>query len=66
MQTVKAAGIWLACCLVPLAIMVVGSLPDRDFLWGALVMPMLIVALVFCGLVMVATWQQHRMGRTTA
>ena len=67
MHTVKAAGIWLACGLVPVAIVVLGSLPDREFRWGALVMPMLMVALFFWflgGLVMVATWQQHRVERT--
>jgi lipopolysaccharide export LptBFGC system permease protein LptF len=67
MQTLKAAGIWLACGLVPLAIVAVGSLPDRDVIWGAPVMPLLMVALFFWflgGLVMVATWQQHGMERT--
>ena len=66
-QTVKAAGIWLACGLVSVAIVVLGSLPDRDVIWGALVMPLLMVALFFWflgGLVMVATWQQHRPERT--
>ncbi len=66
MQTLKAAGIWLACGLVPLAIVVVGSLPDHDVLWPALVMPILMVTLflwLLGGLVMVATWQQHRMER---
>lgn len=63
MRTMKAAGIWLACGLVPVAIVVVGSLPDRPGLWGAVVMPMMMVSLFFWflgGLVMVATWQQHR------
>lgn len=66
MQTVKAAGIWLACGLVPVAVMLVGSLPDRDMLWPAVVMPMFMAALflwLLGGLVMVATWQQHRMER---
>jgi hypothetical protein len=64
MQTVKAAGIWLACGLVPLAIVFVGMLPDGDGLWPAVVMPMFMLTLflwLLGGLVMVATWQQHRM-----
>ncbi len=64
MQTAKRAGIWAACGLVPAAIMIVGLVPDNAVVWG-LMPPMSMLALLrwlLAGLVMAATWGQHRLG----
>lgn len=66
MQTLKWAGIWVACGLVPVAIALIGLLPDSDVVFPGLMMPMFMVSLLLwllAGLVMVATWQEHHLDR---
>lgn len=68
MGAVKGAGIWVACGLIPLALLMTGLLlSDKEMIWGSVVMPLFMVSLLFwlwAGLVMVATWQEHRVERT--
>jgi hypothetical protein len=63
MGAVKGAGIWVACGLIPVAFLMIGLLPDKEVIGGELLMPLFMVSLLFwlwSGLVMVATWQEHR------
>ncbi|HEV7147973.1 MAG TPA: hypothetical protein VGN48_13355 [Pedococcus sp.] len=63
MGAVKGAGIWVVCGLIPLALLMIGLLSDKEVIAGALLMPLFMVSLLFwlwAGLVMVATWQEHR------
>lgn len=65
MKALKGTGIWLACGLVPAAILMVGLLPDADAV-SRVMMPTFMVTLflwLLSGLVMVATWQDHRLER---
>jgi hypothetical protein len=60
---VKGAGIWVASGLIPVAFLMMGLLPDKEVIAPALLMPLFMVSLLFwlwAGLVMVATWQEHR------
>ena len=68
MGALKGAGIWAACGLIPLALLMMGLLlSDKEMIWGPVVMPLFMVSLLFwlwAGLVMVATWQERRVERS--
>ncbi|HEV7171897.1 hypothetical protein [Pedococcus sp.] len=63
MPIVKRGVIWLAWGLVPAALVLAGLLPDGKGPLPRLLLPMFMAALflwLLAGLVMVATWQEHR------